>query len=158
MNYVIFRYFNVAGADKSGNIGQATKGRKLTHLVPVVIESVSGIREKMFIFGDDYPTRDGTCVRDYIHVTDLAKAHVLGAKYAMSGKSNIFNLGSKNGFSVKEVVKATEKCLNKKVPYEITKRRDGDPAKSIASNTKAMNKLGFKAKYSLEEMIESDYT
>jgi len=96
----------------------------------------------MSIFGDDYKTHDGTCVRDYIHVTDLAKAHVAGAKYAFEkNKSNIFNLGSKNGFSVKEVVNATEKTLNLKVPHEISPRRAGDPAKLIASNDRARQEL-----------------
>lgn len=156
MNYVIFRYFNVAGADESGEIGQATKGRTLTHLIPVVIEAQSGIRESMQVFGDKYPTRDGSCVRDYIHVTDLAKAHIEGAKYALSGKSNTFNLGSKTGFTVLEVIKTAEKVLDKKVPYEITGIRPGDPAILVADNERAKKELGFEAKFSLEDMIKSD--
>ena len=119
MNYVIFRYFNVAGADKSREIGQATKGGELTHLIPVVIEAQSGIRDNMTIYGNDYKTKDGTCVRDYIHVTDLAKAHVLGVKRAISNKSGVFNLGSRFGFSVQEVVDAAEIVIGKKVPYII---------------------------------------
>ena len=156
MNYVIFRYFNVAGADASGEIGQATKGRELTHLIPVVIEAASGIRDNIAIFGDDYDTEDGTCVRDYIHVTDLAKAHIAGAKYAMSGKSNIFNLGSKNGFSVKDVVSSTEKVLDKKVPHTIVGRRAGDPATLVASNERAKKEIDFKISFGLDEMITSD--
>ena len=156
MNYVIFRYFNVAGADASGEIGQATKGRELTHLIPVVIEAASGIRDNIAIFGDDYDTEDGTCVRDYIHVTDLAKAHIAGAKYAMSGKSNIFNLGSKNGFSVKDVVSSTEKVLDKKVPHTVVGRRAGDPATLVASNERAKKEIDFKISFGLDEMITSD--
>ena len=157
MNYVIFRYFNVAGADISGEIGQATKGRELTHLIPVVIEAQLGLRNEMQIFGDDYDTRDGTCVRDYIHVSDLAKAHILGAEYALSGKSNIFNLGSKNGFTVKEVVFAAKDVIGKSVPHKIANRRMGDPAILIADNKKAYDELGFGASTSLKEMIKSDF-
>ncbi len=157
MNYVIFRYFNVAGADASGEIGQATKGSQITHLIPVVIEAVSGIRNNIAVFGEDYKTPDGSCVRDYVHVTDLATIHVEGAKYAMTGKSNIFNLGSENGFSVKEVIQASEEVLEKKVPHTIEARRDGDPAILVASKAKAEKTLNFKPKYSLKEMIKSDF-
>ena len=158
MNYVIFRYFNVAGADKSGNIGQATKGRVLTHLIPVAIEAVTGQRDSMKIFGDDYDTRDGSCIRDYIHVTDLAKAHIKGAKYAFNeNKSGIFNLGSKDGFTVKEIINNVEKVTGKKVPYSIGERRKGDPAILIASNDRAKNELSFEIENSLEEIINSDY-
>lgn len=158
INYVIFRYFNVAGADVSGEIGQSTKGRTLTHLIPVVIESALGIRDKMNIFGNDYDTIDGTCVRDYIHVTDLAKAHLAGAKYAVNeNKSNIFNLGSKNGFSVHQVIETTEKVLNLKVPYFIVKRRPGDPAKLVASNDRAKKELKWEPRHDLASMIKSDY-
>ena len=156
MNYVIFRYFNVAGADASGKIGQATKGREITHLIPVVIEAQSGIRKEMSIFGNDYETKDGTCIRDYIHATDLAKAHVLGVEHAFKGNSGIFNLGSKNGFSVQEVVDAAEKVIDKKVPYKIADRRQGDPAILVADNSNAKNVLNWKPELSLEEMIKSD--
>ena len=158
MNYVIFRYFNVAGADNSGEIGQSTKGRKLTHLVPVVMEAVLGIRDKVSIFGNDYNTIDGTCVRDYIHVTDLAKAHLAGAKYTViENKSNIFNLGSKHGFSVQQIIDTTEKVLSYKVPYDISKRRKGDPTKLVASNDKAKKELNWSPKYDLKSIIKSDY-
>lgn len=155
-NFCIFRYFNVAGADKSGEIGQATKGRQLTHLLPVIIESLEGVRDKMTIFGDDYETRDGTCVRDYIHVSDLAKSHILGAKHVMGDKSGIFNLGYSQGVTVMEMVKEVEKVTERKVPYEIGPRRDGDPAILVASNVKATNDLGFKKEEDLESMIKSD--
>lgn len=155
INYVIFRYFNVAGADASGDIGLSGKGRQLTHLIPVILESHLGIRPKMTVFGTDYETKDGTCVRDYIHITDLARAHVLGVEYAAKGNSNTFNLGSKNGFTVKEVLEATEK-LGHKVNYEFGPRRAGDPANLVASNERAVSILNWKPTFSLEEMIESD--
>ena len=157
MNFVIFRYFNVAGADKSGNIGQSTKGRVLTHIIPVVIETAIGIRKEMKIFGNDYNTKDGTCIRDYIHVSDLAKAHVLGAKYTLKNKSGIFNLGSKEGYSVKEIVDNVELILDKKISYSFSQRRKGDPAILIASNEKIKKELKFKLIYSLKEIIESDF-
>lgn len=155
INAVIFRYFNVAGADVSGNIGLSGKGRQLTHLIPVILESHLGIRPKMTVFGTDYETKDGTCVRDYIHITDLAKAHVLGVEYAAKGNSNVFNLGSKNGFTVKEVLAATEN-LGHQVNYEFGPRRAGDPAQLIASNDRATSILGWKPEFTLEQMIESD--
>ncbi len=158
MNYVIFRYFNVAGADESGEIGQATKGRTLTHLIPVVIEAASGIRDRIDVFGDDYDTRDGSCVRDYIHVTDLALAHIKGAKHALEGNNGIFNLGSNTGFTVKEIISATEKVLDIPVPNEIKGRRAGDPASLVASNSRVKEVLDFKPSRSLDTMIQSDYS
>lgn len=156
-NYVIFRYFNVAGADPNGNIGQATKNRTLTHLVPVVIETVLQIRLHMNIFGLDYDTRDGSCVRDYIHVVDLARAHLIGAKYAMSGKSGTYNLGSQTGFSVKEIIDTTEKVLKKPVNFQKAPRRAGDPATLVADVSKVKQELQFELNYSLADMISSDY-
>lgn len=153
MNYCIFRYFNVAGADESGKIG--LKKDTITHLIPVAIQAALGIRDKMTIFGTDYNTPDGTCIRDYIHVTDLAQAHILGAKYIFENNtSGTFNLGSSEGFSVKEVVEAVNKI--KEVPHDFGERRLGDPAKLIASNTRAKEVLGWEPKLSLEVMIESD--
>lgn len=157
INYVIFRYFNVAGADATGEIGQSTKGRELTHLIPVVIETATGIREKMSVFGNDYDTKDGSCVRDYIHVTDLAKAHVLGAKHTLKNQSGTFNLGSKDGYSVLEIIDQVEKTIDKKVNFNIEGRRLGDPAVLIASNDSAISELGFKIENSLEDIIKSDY-
>lgn len=156
MNYVIFRYFNVAGADASKEIGQSTKGKKLTHLIPVVIETALGERKFMEIFGSDYNTHDGTCIRDYIHVTDLAKAHILGAKYTMKNKSDTFNLGSNKGYSVQQVVDTTSKLLSKDINHKISPRRKGDPAILVASNEKAKKELGFKITHNLEEIISSD--
>ncbi len=153
MNYCIFRYFNVAGADSSLEIG--LKKDVLTHLIPVAIQAGLKIRDHMDIFGDDYNTKDGTCIRDYIHVSDLAYAHVLGAEYLVKNhKSLLVNLGSNEGYSVKEVVDVVSKYLP--VEYKIVGRREGDPAKLIASNKKAKELLGWTPKYKLEDMVKSD--
>lgn len=153
MNYCIFRYFNVAGADKSLEIGLDKDN--LTHLVPIVTQTILGLRDKMKVFGDNYDTKDGTCIRDYIHVSDLAQAHILGAKYILNNnKSILVNLGSNNGYSVKEVIDAAS--IYGKVNYEIVERREGDPAKLIASNSKAKELLGWIPKYTLDDMIKTD--
>lgn len=153
MNYCIFRYFNVAGADESLEIG--LKKDNLTHLIPIVVQTALGIRDKMMVFGDDYDTKDGTCIRDYIHVSDLARAHVLGAEYLLKeNKSLLVNLGSNQGYSVKEVIEEVEKEYP--VAYEIVKRREGDPAKLIASNDKAKELLGWSPKYNLHDIIRTD--
>jgi UDP-glucose 4-epimerase len=153
MKYVIFRYFNVAGADESLEIGLMKD--QITHLIPVAIQAVLGIREHLTIYGKDYETPDGTCIRDYIHVTDLAQAHLLGAKYIMAGNSSeIINLGSNHGFSVLEVAKTVDQIVALK--YVFGERRAGDPASLIASNEKASNLLLWTPKKSLKNMIESD--
>jgi len=153
MNYCIFRYFNVAGADHSLEIG--LKKDNLTHLIPITIQTALGLRDKMYVFGDDYDTKDGTCIRDYIHVSDLARAHVLGAEYlTKNSKSLLVNLGSNSGFTVKEVILEVEKIMP--VNYEIHPRREGDPAKLIASNKKAKELLGWTPKYNLHDIIETD--
>ncbi len=153
--YVIFRYFNVSGADRSGNIGLFSNKNPLTHLIPVVVETALGIRPKMVVYGDDWDTRDGSCIRDYIHVSDLAQAHVLAIKQ-LSKKSSIYNLGSNSGYSVLEVIKATEKIIDKKINYSIVKRRAGDPPILVADANKAINELKWQPKYNLEEIIKSD--
>lgn len=153
MNYCIFRYFNVAGADKSLEVG--LEKDNLTHLVPITIQTALGIRDKMQVYGNDYDTKDGTCVRDYIHVSDLAYAHVLGAKYILNNNESILvNLGSNEGYTVKEVIDEVSKI--KPVNYEIVGRRAGDPAKLIASNNKAKEILGWIPKYNLKDIIETD--
>lgn len=154
INYFIFRYFNVAGADKLLRSGLISN--KLTHIVPIVTDTMLGNREKMFVYGIDYNTPDGSCIRDYVHVSDLADAHVLGLKYLIdNNKSQIVNLGSNSGFSVLELIHEGETI--KKVNYEIGPRRDGDPAKLIASNTLAKEILNWEPKISLHDMILSDY-
>ena len=154
MKYLIFRYFNVAGADHSLKVG--LKKDQLTHLIPVAIQALIGLREKLLIYGNNYDTEDGTCVRDYIHVSDLAYAHVLGAEYLSNGgSSTTINLGSNQGYSVLDVAKTVQKLGN--MHYEITERRPGDPAKLIASNDKAKAILKWTPKYGLEDIIRSDY-
>jgi UDP-glucose 4-epimerase len=153
MNYCIFRYFNVAGADESLEIGLLRDN--LTHIVPIVVQTALGIRKSMVVYGNDYPTPDGTCIRDYIHVADLAYAHVLGAKY-ISGqnKSILLNLGSNNGYSVLDVIHEVEKFYP--VDYTFGPRRAGDPAKLIASSAKAKEILGWTPKRSLADIVRTD--
>ena len=152
--YVVFRYFNVAGADKSLKIGLMKD--QLTHLIPVAIQGIIGIRDHLTIYGNDYPTKDGTCIRDYIHVSDLAYAHVLGAHYLFDGgKSETINLGSSTGYTVLEVAQAVNEIAPLKVV--IGPRRDGDPAELIASNEKARRILKWVPKYSLKDIVLSDY-
>lgn len=154
LNYCIFRYFNVAGADASLKIG--LKKDKLTHLIPIIMQAALGIRERMYIFGNDYDTPDGTCIRDYIHVTDLAKAHVLGGEYLLdTGKSLLANLGSNAGYSVAEVVDVAKELFP--FEYEYAPRRPGDPGKLIASNKVAREVLGWEPELTLEDMLKSDY-
>ncbi len=153
MHYVIFRYFNVAGADKTLEIGY--KVSKPTHLIPIANEAALGIRDHLDIYGNDYETKDGTCIRDYVHVTDLAQAHVLGVEYLNNkDTSQIINLGSNQGFSVMEVVKTLENIHP--VKYQYANRRAGDPAILIASNDLAKKILGWEPKLPLSEMIRSD--
>lgn len=153
---VIFRYFNVAGSDMQGRIGLAAK--EITHLIPSVIEAVEGIRDQVTIFGTDYPTPDGTCVRDYIHVEDLVSAHLKGLEYLAKGnKSTIINLGDEKGYSVKEIVKAVGDTLNKTVPVQEGPRRGGgDPAIIVASNKRAKELLGWTPQRTLDDIITSD--
>ena len=128
--YVSFRYFNAAGADESGTIGELHEPE--THLIPVAFEAIRGKRKALEIFGTDYPTPDGTCIRDYIHVNDLAEAHVLGLEYLEKGDSTVMNLGTGRGYSVKEVISAIEQISGKKVPHTQSARRPGDPASLVA--------------------------
>ena len=146
LHFVALRYFNACGAHPDGNIGEAHDPE--THLRPLVLQVPNGQRSHVDIFGDDYDTRDGTCVRDYIHVCDLASAHVLAAEYLMSGgKNDVFNLGNGVGFTVKEIVEASEKVVGRPIPAKIAPRRAGDPAQLVASNEKAKKVLGWKPKF-----------
>ena len=155
VRYVALRYFNASGADASGNIGEAHSPE--THLIPLILQVPNGQRDKISIYGEDYDTKDGTCVRDYIHVTDLAQAHILAMKYLMDGKeSAIFNLGNGVGFTVKEVIETARKVTKHPIPAEVVSRRGGDPAKLIASSEKAKKILGWNPEHAdLEEIIES---
>jgi len=153
MNYCIFRYFNVAGADESKEIG--VDKEVITWVIPIANETALGIRKEMYLYGTDYDTPDGTCVRDYIHVTDLAKAHVLGGKYILEHNESLtLNLGSNEGYSVKEVLDTVNDIIP--LTYKIGPRREGDPAKLIASNAKAKEILGWTPTRDLKDMIASD--
>ncbi|MCA0991537.1 UDP-glucose 4-epimerase GalE [Pseudalkalibacillus hwajinpoensis] len=140
------RYFNAAGADPEGNIGEDHQPE--SHLIPIVLQAALGQREKVSIFGDDYDTKDGTCVRDYIHVLDLAQAHYLALKkMKKTNESGIYNLGNGKGFTVKEVIDTCRNVTEKSIEAEVAPRRAGDPATLIASSSKAMNELGWKPVY-----------
>ena len=156
IKYVSLRYFNAAGADLANDIGEDRAVE--THLIPLVIFSAEGKRPDVKIFGTDYPTRDGTCIRDYIHVKDLASAHVLAVKklFEKDAKSAIYNLGSEEGFTVNEVVNTVEKVTGKKVNAINVPRRAGDPPSLIASSKKIKAELGWKQKYSNIDQIVSD--
>ncbi len=153
LKYVSLRYFNACGAHVSGQIGEAHAPE--THLIPLILQVPLGQREAISIYGDDYPTEDGTCIRDYIHVTDLAQAHILAVEYLMKGNdSNIFNLGNGIGFTVKEVIETARKVTGHPIPATTTPRRAGDPAQLIASSEKAKTVLGWNPQHAdLEEII-----
>ncbi len=143
---VRFRYFNAAGADPEGNLGEDHNPE--THLIPLVFQTALGKRESISIFGTDYPTDDGTCVRDYIHVSDLADAHVLGLEYLLKGgDSTFFNLGNGNGFSVKEIIEAARLITGKDIKAVECDRRPGDPPALIGSAEKARKILGWQPQY-----------
>mgnify|MGYP001661138549 FL=1 len=155
LRYVSLRYFNACGAHVSGKIGEDHNPE--SHLIPLILQVPNGKREFISIFGDDYQTKDGTCIRDYIHVTDLAQAHILAVKYLQNGgKSDIFNLGNGIGFSVKEVIETARKVTQNAIPAKVTPRRTGDPAKLIASSDKAKKVLGWKPQHAeLDEIIST---
>lgn len=154
IKYTTLRYFNAAGAHISGKIGEDHSPE--THLIPIILDVALGNREKIMMFGDDYDTKDGTCVRDYIHVSDLASAHSLALKRLMNGgDSAIYNLGNGTGFTVKEMVEIARKVTGHTIPAEVAERRAGDPAVLIASSKKAMEELSWKPKYADVETIIS---
>ena len=155
-NYVIFRYFNVAGTNENGKIG--IKGEVLTHLVPVVIDAALNPEKTMNIFGDNYKTKDGSCIRDFIHVVDLAIAHIIGLEWSIkNNKSNIFNVGSSTGYSVLEVLNQAKKSLNIEIKSKIVDRRPGDPAILLASTAKIEKELNWKPQKTLDEIIKSEF-
>ncbi len=154
IHYVSLRYFNAAGAYDDGSIGEDHNPE--THLIPLILQVPLGKRDHVSVFGDDYDTRDGTCIRDYIHVLDLADAHVRAIEYLLNGgESQIFNLGTGDGQSVNEMIVAAEKAVGAPIKNEYAPRRAGDPAMLIASNKKAREILGWQPKYSLDQIMET---
>lgn len=154
LKYVSLRYFNACGAHPSGTIGEAH--RPETHLIPLILQVPNKQRDYISVYGDDYPTADGTCVRDYIHVCDLAQAHILAVEYLMAGNdSNIFNLGNGVGFTVNEVIQAAREVTGFDIPANMEQRRAGDPAVLIASSDKAKRVLKWKPVYNdLHQIIK----
>ncbi|UTB80084.1 UDP-glucose 4-epimerase GalE [Staphylococcus carnosus] len=155
VNYAALRYFNVAGAKEDGSIGEDHNPE--THLIPIVLQAALGQRDAITIFGTDYDTEDGSCVRDYLHVTDLIAAHILAYQYLKDGgESGAFNLGSSQGYSVIEIVEAARKATGIDIKAEIGERRAGDPSKLVASSDKAQRVLGWKPKHDdIHEIIET---
>jgi len=155
LKYISLRYFNAAGADKSGKIGE--RHRNETHLIPLALEVATGRRENIKIFGANYPTPDGTCIRDYIHVSDLTGAHLLALKSLLSGgDSAVYNLGNNKGYSVRKVIELARKVTGKPIPAIEADKRPGDPAILIASSDKIKKKLGWKPEYEdLETIIKT---
>lgn len=153
LKYVILRYFNAAGAHESAAVGESHDPE--THLIPIVLQQLLGQREKVSVFGTDYDTEDGTCIRDYIHVTDLASAHILALEALLTGKKSaeIYNLGNGLGYSVKEVIETCEKVTGIETNVEMADRRAGDPATLVASSDKIYSELGWKAERNLEKII-----
>jgi len=158
LKVIALRYFNPIGGHVSIEIGELPKGRP-QNLVPFITQTAAGIHKKLNVFGDDYPTPDGTCVRDYIHVVDLAKAHVVGLKRMMSNQQSesfeVFNLGTGKGNSVLEVIKTFEKVSGVSLNYEIVARRQGDVIEAYADTTKANKVLGWRAESNLKEALDT---
>ena len=150
--YVSLRYFNVAGAYPTGEIGEDHNPE--THLIPIILQVALGKREFINVFGDDYPTHDGTCIRDYIHVVDLIDAHIKALNYLVDkNTSEIFNLGSQDGYSVLEIINAVKEVTQIDINYKIAPRREGDPAKLVASSEKIKKVLGWTPRYTIYDII-----
>ena len=154
LRHVIFRYFNVAGADPDAEVGEFH--RPETHLIPIVLDAVAGARDQVTVYGTDYPTPDGTCIRDYVHVSDLVDAHILGLRWLMDGKGNrVFNLGTGSGFSVREVIDSARRVTNREVPSTIGERRAGDAVKLVSGSVRAEEELNWQPqKSTMAQMIE----
>jgi UDP-glucose 4-epimerase len=154
LKYVVLRYFNAAGADPEGEIGENHEPE--THLIPLVLEAATEKRTEINVFGIDYPTTDGTCIRDYVHVSDIADAHLLAIKYLENGgKSDNFNLGNEHGISVLEIINVAKEVTGKDIPVKMMSRREGDTAELVSSNKKAKEMLFWKPKYiEINQIIE----
>ena len=155
--YALLRYFNASGADPEGEIGE--DHRPETHLIPLVIDAALGLRGKLMVFGDNYNTHDGTCIRDYIHINDLAAAHVLAMEKLFEDENAcIFNLGNGKGYSVMEVIDSVSRITGKSVPFQITERRAGDPAVLVGSAEKAIRELKWKPEFNdLDAIVKTAY-
>ena len=155
LRHVIFRYFNVAGADSDGEIGEFHQPE--THLIPLMLDAIDGRRPKLTIYGTDYDTPDGTCIRDYVHVLDLVEAHILGLKWLESDKgSRAFNLGTGKGFSVREVINASGTITNRAVPFEEGDRRAGDAVRLVSGSARAVEELGWRPQRSTMDQMIAD--
>ncbi len=154
MKHVALRYFNAAGADASGDIGESHLPEP--HLIPIVLNTALGKRKDVSVFGNDYDTPDGTCIRDYIHINDLGDAHLKALKYLEAGgTSTMINLGTGDGNSVLEIIEKSKQITGRDIPYKIVERRSGDPARLVADNKKAEVVLGWKPQYKIEDIIET---
>jgi len=154
LGYTLLRYFNAAGASPDGEFGEFHNPE--THLIPLVLDVPLGVRADIKLFGDDYPTEDGTCVRDYIHIDDLASAHLLAIEATTPETHEVFNVGTGVGVSVMEIHKACEAVSGQTIPFEIKERRPGDPPALVANPDKLMNQLGWKPKYTdIQETIDT---
>lgn len=156
LKYVIFRYFNVAGASEDLSIGESHEPE--THLIPLIAKTALGIKDEIMIYGDDYKTHDGSNVRDYIHILDLANAHIQAIEYLNENDSNIFNCGYGKGYSVKEVVQAMKNATELNFKAKISSKRLGDPAILVADNSRILSKMDWKPKYNnIESICKSSY-
>jgi len=155
MSFTALRYFNAAGADAAGDIGE--RHQPETHLIPLILQVATGEREAIRIFGEDYPTPDGTCLRDYVHVTDLTQAHLLALESLLDGGGNaIYNLGNSTGYSVRQVIDVAREVTGHPIPSIVSERRAGDPAILIADSSRIRADLGWQPRYeSLEEIIQT---
>lgn len=155
MKYVVLRYFNAAGAHETAEIGESHNPE--THLIPIILQHLGGQRDSISVFGTDYDTPDGTCIRDYIHVTDLAKAHLLALEALLSStiETATYNLGNGNGYSVKQIIETCELVTGKKANVQYAERRAGDPAKLVANAGKIYAELGWKAQLDILDIIKS---
>jgi UDP-glucose 4-epimerase len=155
LRFVALRYFNAAGADPEADMGE--DHRPESHLIPIVLQTALGLRPNLELYGTDYPTPDGTCIRDYIHVLDLAQAHLLAVKALAAGSpSQIFNLGNGQGYSNRQVIAVAEAVTGKKIPVKESPRRPGDPAILVASSERIKAELGWKPKFpKLESIVET---
>jgi UDP-glucose 4-epimerase len=154
MGYVLLRYFNASGADIDGQHGEDR--RRESHLIPIIFQVALGLRDRLLVYGGDFPTRDGTCVRDYIHTSDLAQAHQLAVERLKPGMGKIYNMGSGTGVTVLEVVKACEEVIRRPIPYEVESPRPGDPAVLIATPEMISHELGWAPRFSrIEEIVRT---